>query len=416
MTAMYHPGPLLDACLIVRNEAGNLPDCLRSLRSLGGLLNSIHVYDTGSTDATTSVARAAGCHVVEGAWHDDFARARNSALGLCRARWALCIDADERIVADPGALGSALQRNTDADVLNASFVHVDPQDRPIGRSAYVKFLRTGAVRFVGRVHEVPMRVDAADVHAMDLDESQVYFRHLGYATPEVRRYKAERNASLARVDAASAQESGDQQRVAESHFHLGRSLLTIELDEEAVGVLHMAWAAFPPVSLGRERVLATLVPVLLQRGEVEAALGLVRANVSEGGSSIHNRLLVAKIALAWGRADEAIDVLSQIPAEGDAAHEVAPSDVLSLRIEALDCLGRRDEALACSFVMVSQHGELVHVPELLARASDQPAEAIAALLSGAERQMWFPGLLAELRREGGLGEDVARHLANHSDH
>lgn len=49
----------ISACLIVRDEARNLPDCLASLAEL----DEIVVCDTGSRDDTVAIAEAAGAEV-----------------------------------------------------------------------------------------------------------------------------------------------------------------------------------------------------------------------------------------------------------------------------------------------------------------------------------------------------------------
>ncbi|MHB8262177.1 MAG: glycosyltransferase family 2 protein [Acidimicrobiales bacterium] len=86
--------PLIEACLITLNEEANMGTCLASLT---GLVDTILVYDTGSTDSTADVAEASGARVVRGYWDNSFAAARNRALSLCRAEWILSIDADETI-------------------------------------------------------------------------------------------------------------------------------------------------------------------------------------------------------------------------------------------------------------------------------------------------------------------------------
>lgn len=82
----------LSACLIVRNEEKRLPDCLASVE----FCDEIVVVDSGSTDRTLEVARAAGATVLEHPW-EGFARQRNMALDAAHGVWALEVDADERI-------------------------------------------------------------------------------------------------------------------------------------------------------------------------------------------------------------------------------------------------------------------------------------------------------------------------------
>ena len=88
-----HEQPIrLSACLIVRDEEKRLPECLASV----AFCDEVVVVDSGSTDRTKEIARAAGAVVVEHAWQ-GFAGQRNVALDAARGEWALEVDADERV-------------------------------------------------------------------------------------------------------------------------------------------------------------------------------------------------------------------------------------------------------------------------------------------------------------------------------
>src|SRR3982750_4635941 len=80
--------------MIVRNEEKNLPRCLESVR---GLFDEIVVVDTGSRDRTKEIAAGFGARVSEFAWIDDFAAARNAALGQASSDYAFWLDADDVI-------------------------------------------------------------------------------------------------------------------------------------------------------------------------------------------------------------------------------------------------------------------------------------------------------------------------------
>jgi Glycosyl transferase family 2 len=77
------------------NEEVNLPLALASLQRLDA---EIFVVDSGSTDATRAIARAAGCQVVEHPF-ENYALQRNWAFDQLPigAPWTLCLDADERL-------------------------------------------------------------------------------------------------------------------------------------------------------------------------------------------------------------------------------------------------------------------------------------------------------------------------------
>jgi glycosyltransferase involved in cell wall biosynthesis len=84
--------PTLSLCMIVKNEAENLPRCLASV---AGLVDEMIVLDTGSTDGTVDLARSLGAQVEHFVWCDDFSQARNVALEYVTGDWVLVLDADE---------------------------------------------------------------------------------------------------------------------------------------------------------------------------------------------------------------------------------------------------------------------------------------------------------------------------------
>ncbi len=87
----------LSMCMIVKDEERNLPRCLQSVR---GLADELIIIDTGSADATRSIAARYGAEVFPFDFATvDFAAARNCALSRARGQWILMLDADE--ILDP---------------------------------------------------------------------------------------------------------------------------------------------------------------------------------------------------------------------------------------------------------------------------------------------------------------------------
>lgn len=83
----------LSVIVLTLNEERHLPDCLASVQGLG---RQPLVLDSGSTDQTVEIARAAGAEVVTRPFR-DFPSQRNAALELAREPWVLFVDADERV-------------------------------------------------------------------------------------------------------------------------------------------------------------------------------------------------------------------------------------------------------------------------------------------------------------------------------
>jgi glycosyltransferase involved in cell wall biosynthesis len=78
--------------VIARDEAECIAECLASV----AFCDEIVLVDSGSTDATIEIARAAGARVIEQTWL-GFAAQRNIALDHARGDWVIEVDADERV-------------------------------------------------------------------------------------------------------------------------------------------------------------------------------------------------------------------------------------------------------------------------------------------------------------------------------
>lgn len=89
--------PTAALSMIVKNGAETLRPCLESVR---GAVQQIVIADTGSTDNTCEIAREFGADIISVPWENDFAKARNAALGPVNTDWVLVLDADEELDAD----------------------------------------------------------------------------------------------------------------------------------------------------------------------------------------------------------------------------------------------------------------------------------------------------------------------------
>jgi glycosyltransferase involved in cell wall biosynthesis len=85
----------LSVALITQDEAENLPRTLKSVR----FADEIVVVDSGSSDGTQELARAAGARVFEEPWK-GFAAQKNAAIEHTTCEWVLSLDADEEVSAE----------------------------------------------------------------------------------------------------------------------------------------------------------------------------------------------------------------------------------------------------------------------------------------------------------------------------
>jgi glycosyltransferase involved in cell wall biosynthesis len=82
----------LSLVVIAKNEEVGILSCLQSVP----FADEIIVLDSGSTDQTREIARAAGATVIEVDWPGHVAQ-KNRALGYANGEWALSLDGDEAL-------------------------------------------------------------------------------------------------------------------------------------------------------------------------------------------------------------------------------------------------------------------------------------------------------------------------------
>ncbi|MEI7653106.1 MAG: glycosyltransferase family 2 protein [bacterium] len=96
---------MLTAVILTHNSAGSIGALLENLQWAAEIL----VMDDDSTDATVEIAKAHGARVVIHSLKGDFARARNTAMGLAKRDWVLFVDSDELL--DQALIHSVKQAN-----------------------------------------------------------------------------------------------------------------------------------------------------------------------------------------------------------------------------------------------------------------------------------------------------------------
>jgi glycosyltransferase involved in cell wall biosynthesis len=143
----------LSAIIITKNEAANIAACLASV----AFCDERIVVDSGSRDATTALATAAGARVLSHEWA-GFGPQKNFALAQAQGEWVLSIDADERV---PPALAAEIMAKIaapDADAYEIGRLSTF-LGRPMRHSGWfpdyvLRLFRRGTARFTDDlVHE-----------------------------------------------------------------------------------------------------------------------------------------------------------------------------------------------------------------------------------------------------------------------
>jgi glycosyltransferase involved in cell wall biosynthesis len=146
--------------MIAKNEEAMLPRVLSSLAAAPAI-TEVCVLDTGSTDRTGEVARDLGARVER--WDGgndqtgnlaDFAAARNRSLAMGQNPWLMMVDADDILhIENPAADVASWLAEGLAGGMMAGYLTI--HDGGHYRFQQARFLRAGAVKYVGRVHEFP---------------------------------------------------------------------------------------------------------------------------------------------------------------------------------------------------------------------------------------------------------------------
>ena len=116
MTNTHPQRPTLAVALIVKNEADNLAACLASVADW---VDEIVVLDSGSTDATVSIAESLNARVFINADWPGFGKQRQLAQSHVQADWVLWLDADERVTPELRDEILAVLQNPPADTVFA---------------------------------------------------------------------------------------------------------------------------------------------------------------------------------------------------------------------------------------------------------------------------------------------------------
>jgi len=183
-------------CLIVKNEEANLPGLLESIAPLEA---ELVIVDTGSTDATVEIAKAAGAKVVHWAWRNDFAAARNISIQHATRPWIVWLDADDRL---PPASIEPLRKLASAKPEKAYTFLVKNTTNGGATGAEFSQLRMfpnrPGLQFTGAVHEQVF--PALFRLGIPYEYLPIVVHHTGYIDKEVIQQKQLRNREILRKE------------------------------------------------------------------------------------------------------------------------------------------------------------------------------------------------------------------------
>jgi GT2 family glycosyltransferase len=369
---------LLSVCLIVKDEELMLPSCLESIADLA---DEIVVYDTGSTDRTIELARAAGARVIEGYWDESFARARNAALAQACGDWVLSLDADETLLADPSSLRALLSdRRSDVEAYLVAIENLHGAGNARSVHTAIRLFRRTSCTWRHRLHE---QVVAADDPGRRLRIGYLTgarIIHRGYAAEVFEsRHKAERNLAI-----AEAALEDDELSRPYALMNYGRALESAGRSVEAIDVLRQA-AASAEDPITRRLAIKNLIYILGRLGRFDESLAQVDELRQISVNQIAADIAEGRMRIAMGEAQAGLSLLARVPARGrdDDGMEYAAHMLAAMRGEALASLGRFGQAADVVLDAVRSDGvleaDLGELATWLERAGRSPGEIGEAL-------------------------------------
>lgn len=314
--------PTLSLCLIARDEAAMIGDCLASVADV---VDQIVLVDTGSSDATPDIAAAAGATVVRHQWQGDFSAARNAALPAATGDWILILDADERLA--PGA-GRVLRQAITTGGFDLGFlplhnaIRLDAsaetvlsgKDR-IGEAVLLPRLirKTPDLAWKGVIHESVANWLSQGRRSSRVEADIIHFGNV--ESVMLSKDKTQRNLTLLRRAVVLNPDAPM------SHAWLARELLRVNKPDEAMREAMLAWSA-TKAAIARGEHPSIILPaslltfLMLERGEAKKALAIVNQAITMGGDHPNLDLLLAT----------ALDCTDKLPQAEQAARRCLERD------------------------------------------------------------------------------------------
>ncbi len=202
----------ITACLIMKNEADNLPTWYKYLVDW---VDEFVIIDTGSTDASKELAYLYTSNVYDYKWNDDFSAAKNFALQFAHGDWIVFLDADEYFPPNSSkCLINYLDKAEEQEIegLVSKLINIDKDNGNSYQNSFYQmriFRNYLHIHYEHPVHEMLKTASGGNLKMMVLPDD-VYIYHTGY-TPSVLKGKdkIKRNLDILLSDIAKNGENDD---------------------------------------------------------------------------------------------------------------------------------------------------------------------------------------------------------------
>lgn len=222
---------MLSVAMIGKNEAETIYKALNSVRPYA---SEVIFVDTGSSDETPAIAKNCGAIVYDFAWSDDFAKARNFAIGKCKGDWILSIDCDEYLFATKNTTDFLAKIYAlDAEIgYEVQIINKLPDEKEGIHTSIRLFRNIPSIRFNNPIHEsVSSAIFRLDPHK-NLSRADFQIYHDGYRSASANKKKLDRNLRIL------SNWVNDSPRNPYAWFKLGLTMKFVSHEKSTACLLH----------------------------------------------------------------------------------------------------------------------------------------------------------------------------------
>lgn len=208
----------ISICIITKNEASNLDECLKCASKYPF---ELVVVDTGSSDDSVEVARKYTDKVFFFEWCNDFSKAKNYAISCATNDFVMVLDTDEFITsADFDQMKELISANAHkVGRIERVNVFERNKDRNTNKERINRVFDRRLYHYVGSIHEQVCRIDGNEYETYLVPVS---VRHTGYdGTPQERKRKSYRNITLLEGELKIKEDPYILYQLGKSHYMLG---------------------------------------------------------------------------------------------------------------------------------------------------------------------------------------------------
>lgn len=182
----------ISLAIIVKNSEATLENTLKSFEPV---VDEIIVVDTGSSDLTKDISYKYTKNVFDYKWENDFSKAKNYAISLCKNEWILNPDSDEYIDSENYELIKELSK--DLTLGGVTFLqHSERENKnPLLVSCLRYFRNLEKIKFKYSIHEVIAPKIILDLE-LKIVRTDIKLHHSGFSYDNLIKQKHKRNLNI----------------------------------------------------------------------------------------------------------------------------------------------------------------------------------------------------------------------------